>query len=552
MRLIAVGHACHARHNTEDVVVHGIDTNLGRRRAGNSAGREDELEDSVVNAREVARPAGLVLLGPEREGIHVDSSVRGTGVVLEGLDNIEVGSLTLGEAVLAVKLELRRDDGVLSPAVHREGSLGEDEGAGIGDSGLVGGGDLNRGAGLKEAGVDEGGGPLNRVIRAERLDGVGEGINGIRVVEGLGAEGLEEGLSSNEGLAVIDVGIRLNNPDKLLAGVVEVELDLVGGGSDGLVSSELELLEEILVGVLRHLPALIRVEEDVVNVEGRSNKGLLVGSRDRDGAGGGTRIADGPEALTDGAEIEVDLHLVVLEGNEGEGKSRVPAEPELERHVERGLREGLAGRANLSGAARGSAGSTDRGERGVSDVGELRGVSDHLVVSTLLLGGERKLVPDVHPVTILAIDALASNLDLNLGDEVLADVIHPAGIGGSGAGGSHLSDLGEGDLEVGAVSEISVPGNRAGDAASEVSLSGEGLLDGLHREVGVAPVGHLPESDLGRSREENVLRAVSYKLHKSSAHVVLIYHTKRKKSGKITQLIIFCLKNTCLNPYSYQ
>jgi hypothetical protein len=55
----------------------------------------------------------------------------------------------------------------------------------------------------------------------------------------------------------------------------------------------------------------------------------------------------------------------------------------------------------------------------------------------------------------------------------------------------------------------------------------------------VAPVGHLPESDLGRSREENVLRAVSYKLHKSSAHVVLIYHTKRKKSGKITQLIIF-------------
>jgi hypothetical protein len=28
-------------------------------------------------------------------------------------------------------------------------------------------------------------------------------------------------------------------------------------------------------------------------------------------------------------------------------------------------------------------------------------------------------------------------------------------------------------------------------------------------------------------------------LHKSSAHVVLIYHTKRKKSGKITQLIVF-------------
>ena len=470
--------------------------------------------------------------------------------MLERLNNIEVGSLTLGEAILAVELELGRDDGVLSPAVHREGSLGEDEGAGIGDSGL-GGGDLKGASGevriLEKSRVDEPSGTLNRIGSAERLDGVGEGINGIRVVEGLGAEGLEEGVAADEGGAVVDVGIRLNNPDKLLAGVVEVELDLVGGGSDGLVSSELELLEEILVGVLRHLPALISVEEDVVDVEGRGNEGLLVGGGNRGGgAGSGSRVADRPEALADGAEIEVDLHLVVLEGNEGEGKSRVAAEPELKGDIERGLREGLAGRANLSGATGGSARATDGGELGVRHVGELRGVSDHLVVSTLLLGGERKLVPDVHPVTILAIDALASNLDLNLGDEVLADVIHPAGIGGT----THLSNLGEGDLEVGAVSKISVPGNRAGDAASEVSLSGEGLLDGLHREVGVAPVGHLPESDLGRSREENVLRAVSYKLHKSSAHVVLIYHTKRKKSGKITQLIIFCLKNTCLNPYS--
>jgi hypothetical protein len=70
----------------------------------------------------------------------------------------------------------------------------------------------------------------------------------------------------------------LDNPDKLLARVVEVELDLVGGGSYGLVTSELDLLEEVLVGVLGHLAALISVEENIVNVEGGSNKGLLVGS----------------------------------------------------------------------------------------------------------------------------------------------------------------------------------------------------------------------------------------------------------------------------------
>ena len=52
-------------------------------------------------------------------------------MVLEGLDNVEVGALALREAVLAVELELGSDDGVLTPAVHGEGGLGENEGAGI-------------------------------------------------------------------------------------------------------------------------------------------------------------------------------------------------------------------------------------------------------------------------------------------------------------------------------------------------------------------------------------------------------------------------------------
>ena len=77
--------------------------------------------------------------------------------------------------------------------------------------------------------------------------------------------------------------IGLDNPNKLLHGVVEVELDLVGGGTDGLITSELELGDEVLVGVLGHAAALIRVEEDIVDVEGGGNKGLIVGNRGRDG-----------------------------------------------------------------------------------------------------------------------------------------------------------------------------------------------------------------------------------------------------------------------------
>ena len=94
--------------------------------------------------------------------------------------------------------------------------------------------------------------------------------------------------------------------------MVEVELDLVGRRADGLVTRELELLNEVLVGVLGHLAALIRVEENVVDVEGGSNEGLLVGLGDRDRSGGAIEGLYGPEALADGLDVKVDLNLVVL------------------------------------------------------------------------------------------------------------------------------------------------------------------------------------------------------------------------------------------------
>jgi hypothetical protein len=68
------------------------------------------------------------------------------------------------------------------------------------------------------------------------------------------------------------------------------------------------------VGVLRHLSAFISVEENVIDVEGSSNKGLLVSKGGRDGTSGrgGSEGLDRPENLTDGAEINVDLDFVVL------------------------------------------------------------------------------------------------------------------------------------------------------------------------------------------------------------------------------------------------
>jgi len=205
--------------------------------------------------------------------------------------------------------------------------------------------------------------------------------------------------------------------------VVEVELDLVGGRADRLVTRELELLNEVLVGVLGHLATLIRIKEDVVNIEGGSNEGLLVGLGNRYRAGGASKGLHGPEALTNGLEVNVDLDLVVLEGDEREGKAGVAAEPKKKGDVESGLRESIAGGTDLVGATGSGTGASDGGKRGIRDVRELSGVTNQLEVATLVLGGHRELVPDVHPVTILAVNALATDLNLNLRDKLLTDEI---------------------------------------------------------------------------------------------------------------------------------
>ena len=474
-----------------------------------------------------------MLLRPQSERIHVDAGIRGTSVVLEGLNNVEVRTLSLGDTVLAVKLELSGDDGVLTPAVQVEGSLRKNEGAGIRQGRAVGGRAVlveDTGSGvpvlvavhrstrdgiggtghLEDTSRNEGVGTRGLSGASEDVDRGRESINGIGVVEGLGAEDLEQGTVALEGGAIINVGIRLDNPDELLARVVEVDLDLIGGRTNRLIAGVLELLNEVLVGVLGHLSALIGIQEDEINVDRGSNKGLLVGSGDSLGRRGrdSSQVLDGPQALTNGSEINVDLDLVVLESNEGKSKTGVSAKPEEEGNVQGGLRESLSGSTNLAGASSGSARTVDVGESGVGDVGKLSGVTNHLVVTRLLLSRQGELIPDVHPVTILAVNSLASNLNLNLSNELLTGVVQPTGIDIAITGLHGLVNLGESNLDIGAVGKISVSGDGATHTATEIGLTVESLLDGLHREVGVASVRHLPESNLGVSSKENILCAV--------------------------------------------
>jgi hypothetical protein len=228
----------------------------------------------------------------------------------------------------------------------------------------------------------------------------------------------------------------------------------------------LELSDEVLVGVLGESSALVSVQEDIVDIQRSSNQRLVVSNSSGDGASGsilarsnnGVRSVgvarqggNSPQALINRADIKVNLDLVVLKSDQRESQTGVGAKPKLERDIESGLRESISRGANLAGG-QGVARAINLRERGISDEGKLGGVTNHLEVSTLLLRSHSELVPDVHPVTILAIYSLTTNLNLNLGDELLTGEIQPTGIdtrssaNGEGSNAHELVNLGESNL----------------------------------------------------------------------------------------------------------
>jgi len=158
-----------------------------------------------------------VVLGLQGEGVDVDTDGGDVGVVLEGLDQVEVATLTDSETIVTVELDKCRDYRVLA------------------------GKTLNTGDGV-----------------ARLQDGA---VPPVGVVEGL----LPLPGSNYEVIAA-DEGVTLYYPHKLLARVVEVEADLVGRAGYGLAARELELLDQVLVRDLGEASALIRVEVDVVDV----------------------------------------------------------------------------------------------------------------------------------------------------------------------------------------------------------------------------------------------------------------------------------------------
>ena len=280
--LVRVGQAAHAAHHTQHVVVHGVDTHLGRQstarrhrgaihhvRNGSLQGarRQRQVQHGIVDAREVARAAGLVLLGLQGKGVHVDTHARASRVVLVGLHEVEVGAEAGVEPVVAVQLDL-------------------------GHSGRVGA----------------------RVVA---------------VIEG-------QIMAAGGPVVAVNIRIQLGHPHQLLHGVVEGHLDVVLGGRHGLTARELELLDQVLVGHLGETATLLSVQVHVVGPQrGSHQAGVVHGIvhlLSIAGSSSGTR--HNVAQVVQVGELHVHLHLVVLQSNQRQSQTRVTAEPELQRHVQ--------------------------------------------------------------------------------------------------------------------------------------------------------------------------------------------------------------------------
>jgi hypothetical protein len=188
-----------------------------------------------------------MLLGLQRKGIHVDSRSRNVGVVLIRLDKVEVRAKTLGETVVAVKLELSTNDWVSASALGSKTGVVSTSGSlvviGEVDGGVVVGSCTTTLG--KLADTDFGGSlPSLTLGTVDLVDELGReadsGITGLNVGTKSGI-GVKETVGLNLAVSIVvevigvvvplvhselDNGVTLNNPDEFLNGVVKVQFDL--------------------------------------------------------------------------------------------------------------------------------------------------------------------------------------------------------------------------------------------------------------------------------------------------------------------------------------
>jgi hypothetical protein len=423
VHLIAEGQSAHTRLNTQNVVVHGEHI---ERQDGTGGALRLNGNLRVIDAGEIARAGGLVLLGLQSERVRVHTGSRGATVMLEGLHLVEVLAGLLLEAVLTVEHQLEGVDGareLLRPVTATEGTREK-----LGATGLAGG---------------------HHHVTTHDTD--------VRSQDGRTAGEIPKVGKGR--------GTLIGTEDELLHGVVVGQTNLLRGpgGGQGVRTSVLKLLNQVLVALLGETSALLHVEVHVVTPH---LEGATIGVR--------------AELRR---KVEIKTHLVVLEGDQGQSQTRVAVEEENQ------------GEENGTG-------------------GDITG-GGHLTPSGFLGLVQVQLGVQAPPALVMLVDALATDGQLDVLDGTLGAVIQILVVGGRGhktRGRLHL------DIHVG--NEVTVAGHGHGDTPVIRGGTVDSLLDVLHSEVSVAAVDGLEKSNLGVAGQVGILSAVSDELHETTSHCI--------------------------------
>jgi hypothetical protein len=452
--LVGESKAAHTGLDAQDVVVDREQLLQG----GAGVGLERHGHLGVINAGEVAGAGRLVLLGLQGEGVHVDTGVGHAGVVHIRLVLVEVLAQLLLEAVLTVEdqLELVQHTDLVAEGAGGEVALLDEEDVGNARTG--------GGAGHVGEQVGRAHHVGQHLLAVGEHGGVDRDVD-VRAVGGEVPHGVALGGRGRVGVLVA--------PHQLLHWVVEGQADQLGGGlrhgrGQGVTAGVLHLLDQVLVTLLGEAATLLRVK---VHVVGPHLEGV------------------GAEVIrVVGRQVEIQAHLVVLQGDQGQVQAGVAVEEEQQRQVHLG------------------------GGRGGADVQHRR----HLAVVDLVRLTQEHLGVQTEPRLVVLVNALATDRQLDGGNRALS---HPAHVGVAvrgrqvGRGGRRRL---EGNVHV--ADQVTVAGDRHGHAAGRGGRAVHRLLDVLHREVRVALVHTLEEGHLGLTSQVNVLGTVSYELHQTTSH----------------------------------
>jgi hypothetical protein len=278
--------------------------------------------------------------------------------------------------------------------------------------------------------------------------------------------------------------------------VVEGKIQTRRGGRDLLLTLILDLINEILVGLLGEPTALIHIEVDVVKVECHIAEGLKATCLGRDGTSASGRSRHQVNGVV---ERDVETYLVVLEGNEGQSKTRVTVEPELEGDIE-------------------DVGATVAGLETRCSSSVLP--AHHLVKLHGSIKVCRQRLPEVKPFAIMTIDDLTADLYLDLLEKKVTQATLSTS---SPVHAISNSGIGEGDLDIGLPNKVGVAVHNGNETLTICGGAREVDTHRLNGEVGVTLVENLPEGNVGIASDVGILGAVSNKLKKTTSHLYLYF-----------------------------